>query len=211
MTRMIPGVVLAAGASSRMGRSKALLPTGVAGETFLSRILATLRAADLQDLVVVTGPDADVERALERDPALVRIARNPAPERGQLSSLQLGLALVDRPGVSAMLVTLVDVPLVAPDTVRTLVAAYRTGRALVARPARGGRHGHPVIFDRAVFDALRQADPEVGAKAVLRAHADRVLDVPIEDEGAFLDVDTPADYARAFGRAVPGDGAWAES
>ena len=106
-----------------------------------------------------------------------------------------------------MLVTLVDVPLVTAATVEALLAAYRASRAPVVRPARGGRHGHPVIFDRAVFDELRRADLAAGAKTVVQARLDQVLDVPVEDGGAFLDVDTPDDYARAFGRSLPEDGA----
>lgn len=190
-----------------MGRSKALLATGAAGETFLSRIVTTLDAAGVDDVVVVVapGPDADeVRQTLAGLPVLARVVENPHPERGQVSSLQTGLAVIDRPGVSAMLVTLVDVPFVSAATVRTLLAAYRRTRAPVVRPARGGRHGHPVIFDRAVFDELRHADPAVGARAIVHAHAVAVVDVPVEDEGAFQDIDTTEDYLRATGRPLPG-------
>jgi molybdenum cofactor cytidylyltransferase len=105
-----------------------------------------------------------------------------------------------------MLVVLVDVPFVSADTVRALVDAWRRSHAPVVRPVCGDRHGHPVIFDRAVFDELRHADPALGAKAVVRAHGAAVLDVPVDDAGAFLDVDTPEDYARATGQALPGGG-----
>ena len=204
---MVPGVILAAGASSRMGQSKALLPTDVPGETFLSRIVGTLQAAGLDDLVVVVGEvPPPIARALEALPGLVRAVVNPEPSRGQLSSLLAGLAVVDRPGVVGMLVTLVDVPLVSPATIDALLAAYRAARAPIVRPARGGRHGHPVIFDRAVFEALRHADPATGAKGVVQARLDRVVDVEVEDAGAFLDVDTAEDYVRAFGRPLPDGG-----
>jgi len=207
---MVPGVILAAGASSRMGRPKALLPTAAPGETFLSRLVGTLVAAGLDDLVLVVGrlsaPDeAELTRVLEALPPVVRAVENPDPSRGQLSSLQEGLAFIDHPGVRGMLVTLIDVPLVAADTVRALLEAYRATGAPVVRPARQGRHGHPVIFDRALFDALRQADPAGGARAVVRAHADRAVELAVDDEGAFVDVDTPEDYARVFGRP-PGGG-----
>ncbi len=209
---MVPGVVLAAGASSRMGRPKALLPTGVPGETFLSRIVGTLEAAGLDDLVVVVGEGRpDLARAVAGLPGLVRPVLNPDPSRGQLSSLLAALAVVDRPGVTGMLVTLVDVPLVTAATVEALLAAYRRSRAPIVRPARAGRHGHPVIFDRAVFDALRGTDLAVGAKAVVQARLGEVLDVAVDDAGAFQDVDTPDDYARAFGRSLPEDGAGSTS
>ncbi len=207
---MVPGVILAAGASSRMGRPKALLPTATPGETFLSRLVATLVAGGLDDLVLVVGrlsgqDEAELARIIDGLPPVVRAVENPDPSRGQLSSLQAGLAVVDHPGVRGMLVTLIDVPLVAAGTVRALLEAYEATGAPVVRPARQGRHGHPVIFDRALFDALRQADPTGGARAVVRAHADRAVEVAVDDEGAFVDVDTPADYARVFGRP-PGGG-----
>ena len=71
------------------------------------------------------------------------------------------------------------------------------------RPVRGALHGHPVVVDRSLFDLLRSADPTVGAKPIVRAHASSIGDLAVEDDGAFLDVDTPDDYARVsetFGR-----------
>jgi molybdenum cofactor cytidylyltransferase len=126
----------------------------------------------------------------------VRLVHNPAWEDGQLSSLVTGLDAIDRPGVAAALVTLIDVPLVAPETVRTLVREYESGSAPIVRPASRGRHGHPVIFDRGLFDEFRRADPKEGAKQVVRAHASELLDVEVADEGAFADIDTPEEYAR---------------
>ena len=190
-----------------MGRPKALLPTGAGSETFLARIVTTLQEAGLDDVVVVTaaGEAAEaVREGLSSLPALVRVVENPHPERGQLSSLLVGLAAVDHPGVRAMLVTLVDVPFVTAETVRALLGAYRRSHAPVVRPARRGRHGHPVIFDRGVFDALRHADPATGAKAVVRAQGAAVLDVAVEDAGAFADIDTPEDFAAATRRPFPG-------
>lgn len=202
---MIPGVVLAAGAATRMGRVKALIPTAVAGETFLSRIVTTLDAAGVDDVVVVLAPGADdVRRAVLTLPILARLVENPHPERGQLSSVLAALAAIDHPGVSGMLVTPVDVPFVSADTAQALIVAWRRTRAPVVRPSRAGRHGHPVIFDRAVFDALRHADPALGAKAVVRAYGAAVLDVAVDDDGAFQDIDTPEDYERATGRPLPG-------
>ena len=205
---MIPGVVLAGGASSRMqGRPKALLPAGPGGVTFLERIVTTLRAGGVDDVVIVTGHHHApiVDRAALLRP-LVRVARNPHPEQGQLSSLLAALQVVDHPGVQAMLVTLIDLPLVSPETVRAVLDAYRRAGAPLVRPGREGRHGHPVVFDRALFRELRQADPTRGARQVVRAHATDECVVPVDDDGAFIDVDTPADYRRCFGVPPPGGG-----
>ena len=101
-----------------------------------------------------------------------------------------------------MIVALVDVPLVPVEVVRAVLQAYRETGAPIVRPAKGVRHGHPVIFDRAVWDELRHADPAMGAKPVLEAHRAEIVDVPVEDEGAFQDIDTPEEYERLFGRGL---------
>ena len=191
---MFPAIVLAAGASSRIGRPKALLETG--GRTFVRRILDTLRDAGVADAVVVVRPGAD---DVVREIASARFGRaivNADPTRGQLSSLVTGLDAIDEPRVVAALVTLVDVPLVSAATVAALLERARRSDAPIVRAAYGPRHGHPVIFRRDLFDALRRADPEAGAKAVLRAHA--IEDVDAGDPGVVQDVDTPDDYRRVI-------------
>ena len=193
---MIPGIVLAAGKSSRMGRTKALLPIGER-ETFLSRVVDTLRTGGVEDVIVVVGAERDaIQTAVAEAGMAVRVVENRDYELGQLSSLVAALHTIDRPGVTAALVTLIDVPLVASATVSTLLQEYRAGAALIVRPTRGGRHGHPVIFDRALFDELRRANPKEGAKEVLRAYSAEQLNVEVCDEGAFTDIDTPEDYER---------------
>jgi molybdenum cofactor cytidylyltransferase len=192
---VIPAVVLAAGKSTRMGRPKALLPLP-GGGTFLTRIVRTFQDADVEDVVVVLGHEADaIAASLEAHGARVRVVINRDYERGQLSSLLAGLRAIDRPGVNAMLLTLVDVPLASPDTVRAVVSRYRASRAPLVRPVSGSRHGHPVLIDRSLFDGLRKTDPASGAKPVVRAHASAEGDVEVSDEGAFLDIDTPEEYA----------------
>jgi molybdenum cofactor cytidylyltransferase len=198
---VIPAIVLAAGKSTRMGRPKANLPlaphsaTGAGGDTFLTRIVRTFLAAGIDDVVVVVGHEA---RAVVDDfvasglPA--RLVENPDYESGQLSSLLAGLRVVDRPGVTAVLVTLVDVPLVSPATVRAVVDRYRQTHAPVVRPSRGDEHGHPLLIDRSLFDAVRRADAAEGVKPVIRAHATRDGNVESDDAGAFTDIDTPSDY-----------------
>jgi molybdenum cofactor cytidylyltransferase len=124
---------------------------------------------------------------------------NPDYERGQLTSLLAGLRAVDMARASAVLVTLIDVPLVTSATVETLIAIQRERSAPIVRPVSNGRHGHPVIFGRALFGELERADPAVGAKPVVRAHAAEMIEVPVDDEGAFVDIDTPEDYARIIG------------
>ena len=179
-----------------MGRPKALL-VDREGRPFVARIVRTLAAAGLDDIVVVTGDTHEaVERALEADspPARVRCRRNPDPDRGQLSSLWVGLDAAEERRAEAVLMTLVDVPMVAPGTVRQVIGAWRASQALITRPAIGEKHGHPVIFDRELFDALRAAPLDQGGKAVIHAHLEDVLNVEVTDQGCLADIDTPSDY-----------------
>jgi len=198
---MLIGLILAAGASTRMGRTKALLPIGA--ETFVVHLARAFLAADIDDLVVVAGPAERlaVESALVDAGITARVVENPRRDEGQLSSLHVGLGLADRPGVEGVVVGLVDVPLVSTATIRAVVDAHHRTHAPLVRPAVGNRHGHPVLFARAVFEELRHADPALGAKAVVRAHDRDLVDVPVDDEGACIDIDTPADYARLIGSA----------
>lgn len=205
---MISGIILAAGASSRMGQAKAAMPLGQTGETVLSRIVSTILSGGVPNLVVVGGAHIDaVRHAMPRNEPRARVVEHPGWEHGQLSSLIAGLNAIDGPLLEAVLVTPVDVPLVTPFTVAAVISAWRRTRAPIVRPvepstslrAGGPRHGHPVIFDRSVFDDLRSADPNIGAKAVFATYRDRVLNVEVKDAGAFEDIDTPADYKRVLG------------
>jgi molybdenum cofactor cytidylyltransferase len=201
---MIPAIVLAAGRSSRMGRAKATLPAGD-GHTFLTRIVRTFLDAGVDDVIVVVGHGADaIAQRFSESGLPARFVVNPDYDRGQSSSLLAGIAVADRPGVSAVLVTLVDVPLVSASTVSAVIASYRETRAPIVRPTSGARHGHPLLIDRSLFDAFRAADPASGVKPIVRAHATPAGDIPIADEGAFIDIDTEEDYLRVIASRFAG-------
>jgi molybdenum cofactor cytidylyltransferase len=194
---VISGIVLAAGASTRMGQAKASLPLGQMGETVLSRVVRTLVEGGVPEIVVVAGAHIDAVRAaMPLHETRARVIENTGWQRGQLSSLVSGLDAIDTPLVEAALVTLVDVPLVQASTVAAVIEAWRRTRAPIVRPSEGERHGHPVIFDRSVFADLRSADLNTGAKAVFALHRDRIVNVEVNDSGAFEDIDTPEDYER---------------
>jgi molybdenum cofactor cytidylyltransferase len=200
---MIPAIVLAAGKSSRMGRTKALLPVGSSDETFLLRVIRVLREGGIDSIVVVIGGDAAaVQASLPQGAAWLTTVENPRYEEGQLSSLLVGLSAVEQryDNVDAVMVTLVDLPLISAATVRCVLDAFRAAHAApLVRPQRATRHGHPVIFSRSLFGELRRADPAMGAKPVVHAHAAEEVNVDIDDDGAFIDIDTPEDYARFIG------------
>jgi molybdenum cofactor cytidylyltransferase len=182
-----------------MGRPKALLPLEPGG-TVLGRILGTLADAHISPLVLVTRAYVDVEVAWQdaRAATVIQIV-NPDPARGQLSSLLCGVDAL-RGDLPAILVTLVDIPLPRAASARALVDAWRRSGAPLVRPIDQGRHGHPVLYGRALVDRLRTANPEVGAKPVVRAFADEGIDVLVDDPGVLVDIDSPDDYARLIDR-----------
>ena len=196
---MIPGIVLAGGKSARMGRPKALLPIGSSGHTFFDRVTGTLLDAGVHEVIVVVGGDAEAISASARPRLGVRIVDNPHYEQGQLTSLLAGFRAIDGARAPAVLMTLIDVPLVNAGTVRALIAAQREHGAPIVRPVSHGRHGHPVIFGRELFPEFEHADPARGAKPVVRAHASEMIEVSVDDEGAFTDIDTREDYERFIG------------
>lgn len=188
---MIYAVVLAAGASSRMGDAgpKALvrLPDG---PTFVQRIADTARAGGCAGVVVVLGPPHG-DRIRAALPPGIATAFNPRPERGMLSSVQAGIAALPANATQA-LVWPVDIPFVRPETVRAILAAA-PGQGQLVIPRSGKRGGHPMRIPRSRFGELAALDPDEGLKGLIDAAPDRVTHLSVDDPGVLKDVDTPAD------------------
>jgi molybdenum cofactor cytidylyltransferase len=181
-----------------MGRLKATLPIDHR-DTFLTRIIRTFNEAMVADVTVVLGYEASIVSLTVGQSGLSpRLVVNDGFDDGQFSSLLVGLNAIDRPGVEAVFMTLVDAPLFSAATVRAVVDRYHATRALIVRPVSGGDHGHPVLIDRLLFDALRQGDPATGAKPIVRGNVSIEGDVEVNDDGAFMDIDTPDDYNKAM-------------
>jgi molybdenum cofactor cytidylyltransferase len=198
------GVVLAAGESRRMGRPKALLPCPPDGETFVARVVGTLLQGGVQPVLVVgRRGDTALYREVGRLGRGAAYVVNPAAEEGQLSSVLAGLEAADRAGATAILLMPVDVPQVRPGTIASVLRAFALKGASIVRATHQGRHGHPVLFARAVFEELRTADPGVGARAVVHADAGRVLNLEVDDPGVLRDFDRPAEYEAWAGSAPP--------
>ena len=153
--------------------------------------------------VLVVGRLQDTKLSSEAVAAGAVFVANTAADEGQLSSVVAGLVeAAVLPHMRAVIVMPVDVPLIRPGTIERLIGAEPTTTAMILRATYKGRHGHPVLFKREVFDELRRADPAIGARAVVRLNPARVLDIEVDDPGVIVDVDTPADYQRVFNRPV---------
>jgi molybdenum cofactor cytidylyltransferase len=190
---MIAGLILAAGESSRMGQDKALLT--YRGRTFLETVVQTLREADVSRVAIVLGHHAEeIQRGITLED--VEVVINPEYRRGQTSSLQAGLRALDSPDFEAVVLCLVDHPLISADTVRGLVASFRRSGAPVLIPTFQNQRGHPVLIGRALFSEVSSLDPGEGANTVIRKHREATQFVAVSDPGILLDIDDAETYRR---------------
>jgi molybdenum cofactor cytidylyltransferase len=188
---MVVGVVLAAGASLRMGAPKALLEFG--NTTFIRHILDVYRQASIEKIVVVLPPSTQTLRDhLAELP--VKLATNENPESGQLSSVIAGLIAAEEYRPDGVLLHPVDHPAVSLQVINSLLTSFRNTPVPIIIPTCNGKRGHPVLFSSAMFRELRTAPLDVGARFVVRNHTKDVLQVETYDRGVLLDVDTPSDY-----------------
>jgi len=192
---MIHALVLAAGESRRMGMPKPLLRFGET--TFLGRIIAVLRRSSVDAITVVLGARADVIRA-SIDLSGTNVVLNENYRQGQLSSLIAGLKSVPAE-TRAIILCLVDSPLISADVVNRLVDGFGKTRKQIVLPVFNGRRGHPALFARSLFDELVNAPTDKGARHVVSSNQDKILEMDVPDRGVLMSVDTPDDYRMCFG------------
>ncbi len=187
---MIAAVILAAGASSRMGSPKALLE--YRGETFLSRLIRVLGGVG-SPVVAVLGYHSDAIRRGTHGAAT--FATNPDPDRGQLSSLQTGLAAIPE-GVEGFLFTPVDSPAVREETVRALKERFENRKpdTMFVIPRFQGKRGHPVFATAPLIHEFLALPATAAAKDVVHHYVPRTEYVDVEDPGILADIDDRAAY-----------------
>ncbi len=147
-------------------------------------------ASQATPVVVVTGHERDkVEAALAG--LGVKLVHNPAYGEGLSTSLKAGLAAVPE-DIDGVVVLLGDMPRVTARLIDELIEAFDPARgALAVVPVRDGHRGNPVLFSRVFFPELQTVTGDVGARGLLGSHGDGIIEVPVSDNAAFLDVDTP--------------------
>ena len=195
----VAGVVLAAGASERMGRSKALLD--FRGLPFVVRILEALEALDMKPRLVVLGPDAPRIRPSLATHECV-IVEQPDVGAGEIGSLRAAIATLEPVRPSGLLAWPVDLPHVRVSTIERLLERHRLvpvpSPAPAIVPSFAERRGQPVLWDRSVFEELSTsaAATRHGPRAVLLAHEAQLATVPVDDPAVIDDLNTPEDYER---------------
>jgi len=188
-------IVLAAGASTRMGEAKQLLRVG--GLPMISRTIEAALASPVWPIVVVLGASAsEIKPAIARYPIL--IAENATWIEGMASSLRAGLATLQSFSrtVDAVLVALCDQPGFSSETIDALLAARRMSSRSIVAARYSARLGAPALFGRAYFAALAALSGDEGARQVIASAAARDEVEAVDLPSLALDLDTPADYAR---------------
>jgi molybdenum cofactor cytidylyltransferase len=204
-------VILAAGESTRMGSDKALLPWPPAGggraassQTFLSAAIQSLSPFNDSVIVVVGKNEANLAPLVYSTGA--SLIQNPVPDRGQFSSLQVGLHEVLNHGRDAAMITLVDRPPVSASTLGALLASFQTALSnekWAVVPEHGGRHGHPILAGREMIEAFLRAPDSSTAREIMHNNLQHIEYVSIDDPMITMNVDTPQDYAALVELRVP--------
>ena len=188
---MLSGVILAAGEGSRMGAiPKALLR--IQDKTFLEIISENLFLSVRGKVFIVLGYYSElIKKELKFEKEIILI--NSEPERGQLSSLQTAIRHMPEE-VTAIMVTLADLPLIKLSTYMKLIESWSLNSDMIHVPMADNKRGHPVIFPKRFFKDLLLAPQEKGARSVVRNNPDSLIQVEVQDKGIFRDFDTIEDY-----------------
>jgi molybdenum cofactor cytidylyltransferase len=191
----VSGVILAAGASTRMGRPKQLLD--VAGRPLLQHVVDAALAASLDEVIVVLGHRADEVKAALALGGRARAVVNSDFADGQITSLRCGLAATN-PDARAAAILLGDQPSLQSEAIDHMIAAFLASGARAARPVYpevGGRPGHPVLLAREIFPELEGLHGDQGARTLFSEQRPGVLEIPVAGQPP-PDIDTPEDFAR---------------
>lgn len=201
-TSGIGGIILAAGSSRRFGEDKRLSKLE-SGRTILEESI--FNANQVLNNMLIVLRFGDVQLADKLSETLSRTFKHGefecycAPDSAKGMAHSLANAIHHVRDWKAVVVLLGDMPFIKPETIRTLVSAYNENQSKkpIIVPLKNDRQGHPVIFDHAYFSEIEELEGDMGARPIIDAHKDRVIEVTVKDSGVFMDIDLPEDLATA--------------
>jgi molybdenum cofactor cytidylyltransferase len=188
VTSRIVAIVLAAGQSTRMGEENKLLLT-FNDKTMVNYVVEQLVTSKISSIYVVTGNDANaVKKSIQ---AKVNFVNNPEFFKGLSTSVKAGIeALPD--DVDGVMICLGDMPYITSKNYNDLITAF-VDKMIIA-PTTNGKIGNPLIFAREYFDDFYALDGDKGARKLLKKHPDNIIEVDLNTEAIFQDIDTPEEY-----------------
>jgi molybdenum cofactor cytidylyltransferase len=174
------------------------------GSTLLGQALENIRAAAINEIVLVLGSSAETIRRQLPVSLLegLKVVVNQAYAQGMASSLREGLSALDRQSEAALII-LGDQPFIRPQTLDQIIQAYRRSHAQIVIPSHRGTRGNPVLLDRSVFSEVMALEGDTGCRAIFGNHLEGIVKLEVEDKGVLLDVDDWDDYERLGGRWEP--------
>ena len=195
---MISAVILAAGESRRMGKqNKLLLPVG--GEALLVKLVTSVCASDVGQVLVVIGHEAEkIRRELNEFP--LNFVYNPNFSEGMTTSIKYGVKVVSHE-CDGLLICLGDMPFINTSEINKLIHAYVQNRIkekkLIVVPVFQGKRGNPVLFSSEFRNDILDHKKESGCKGVIRNNSESVMEIQMDNDNILLDVDTQEDFLRA--------------
>jgi molybdenum cofactor cytidylyltransferase len=199
---VISAILLAAGESKRMGRTKQLLEWE--GRTILQRVLENLSRSRVDEVILVLGHEA--ERILQTlDTRTVKVVINKSYKEGMITSIQQGLINLNDE-VEAFFIVLADQPEVGPEIFDRLIGEFRrvVPQKNIVLPAFHSRRGHPALFGAKYKNEALRIEGDVGFRQVLQEHPEEILTVEMDTDSILQDIDTPDDYQKQLKTKLPG-------
>ena len=193
MNKPITAIILAAGESRRMGQPKMLLPWG--DTTVLGKVIATIRNAGVENLMVVTGGASKKVEEIVGESA--KVIFNAEYARGEmLSSIQCGLGQI-KPEAQAALICLGDQPQIQEGSVQVILQEFEKTNALLVVPSYQMRRGHPWLVARNLWNEILEMQSPESPRDFLNRHSEDIHYVNMDTSSILADLDTPEDYLQS--------------
>ncbi len=190
----IAALILSAGQSKRMGKDNKLL-LSYGDETVISHICRQIKGAGIDRIFAVTGHQKDdIEKEVSRHDVIC--FHNDLYEEGMSTSVKLGVSSLPK-DVDAVVILLGDMPQITSDILRKIIDAYDPfeGRSIIV-PHHKGKRGNPILWDRGFFNDFERLNGDMGAKMLLNEYSEYSVEVDVDSNGIFLDIDTLEAYQR---------------